>query len=390
MNLKRTLFLAVVALAGGCVSATQHFGSRAQKLEAWGDSILAKDARFASRVAAEYSVFLRGIPTHPSLDGIRARLLHKRAAAYRLMKREDLARKDEAAVQSLESASPYYREAPAARPEAEPGPGVAEGLEAAPGPESLESPAAQARPAPRLTLDIGAGIVQLTQRELRSDSLSHPPQTVDLRDDLETNLTTGIPELSLRLRGRKSNVSIGVDNWVGKFSGETILSEPLHYDGETYAAGESVRSRLLVSSTYLYFRMVPSAAMMGKIDFDIGVKHVYFDLRTSGSVSGTHVDAVHVPMLYPGLRVAHNIGAKMTVGGTLRAGGILWTSNSYSVLALGIETRLEARIRLTDRFEVQGGVHLEHMTFLEDKSENRRKEASLGVAGGFAEACFKF
>jgi hypothetical protein len=246
------------------------------------------------------------------------------------------------------------------------------------------------KPGARISIDVGAGIVQLTQRDLRSDSRSHPDRTVELADDFDLGTTTGIPELSLRMRGARSSVSFGLDHWMGRFNGETEIDSPLHYDGQTYVAGENVRTRLVESSTYAYLRIVPSTAMLGKVDLDLGVKHVYLDLRTSGSLSGTHVDSMHVVMLYPGLHLSHNVGNKFFIGGTIRGGGMIWAASSYSILALGLEARLEARVVITPRFELLGGIHVEHLSFLEEKSDNRRKEASIGIAGGFAEACFRF
>ena len=342
-------------------------------------------------MAAEYTQFLAGMPAHPSLDGIRAQLLRKRAAAYRLASREDLARKDETAVASIVAHSPYFLEGPGPRAGGAPaagGPGVAEGPASPEGP-GIPAPA-PLRPAPRLHIGLGVGLFQLSQRQVRSDSRSYPNDTVDLEDDLGMGLETGIPELSLSVRGAKSKVSLCLDNWMAKFTGETLLGEPLFYDGQAYATGESVRSRLFISSTTIYLSTVPSANLRGKVALDLGIKHVYIDLRTSGSVSGTHADAMHVPMVYPGLELSQNVGHRISVGGALRAGGILWPASDFTMLALGIEARFQARLQVNDRLDLTAGAHFEYLAFMEEKSGGRRKEASLGIAGGFAEAALHF
>ncbi|GEM_PF-2634849 len=397
MRTKTLVLLSLLALAGGCVSAGQYFGKRANRLVAWGDRVLQRDARYAPRVVREYSGFLAKLPSHPSLDGIRVRMYEKRAEAYRAMNRGDLAERDRKAAAEVRARSPFFtgRRKPAR---------AGEGAEtAAPPREDAAGPAREREPGavpwkspepvkkrPTSHLDVALGVAYLNRRALRSDSRAHPDVALDLEDDLDLGLTTGFPEITLRLQPRDGKALFGVDLWTAAFTGETTASAPIHYDGWSAQTGEQVRTRFTYTSVAAFLGFIPSAKLLGKVDIELGLKHVYVQTRLHGSTSGRHVDALHVPLLFPGVRVHHRIGNRFSLEGRLRIGAMLWSASSFTAGAFCFDAGLGARFKLNEKVSLGVGAELEYLTFTESKSGDRSKRANLGHGGGYLEAAFKF
>ena len=69
---------------------------------------------------------------------------------------------------------------------------------------------------------------------------------------------------------------------------------------------------------------------------------------------------------------------------------MLWATGSFSMVALGFETDLQAEVKMTDRLSLGGGLRFEHLSFDEVKSGDRRKQVGVGFGGGFVEAIFRF
>jgi hypothetical protein len=242
----------------------------------------------------------------------------------------------------------------------------------------------------KIRFDLGLGAAYLTRRALRSDSRSHADFNWDLCDDLDVGLTTGYPRISLETRGRSSKSYFAADFWTGAFNGETEPATGFQYDGWSSLPLENLRTRFRFTAMCAWVGFAPSARLSGKVNIELGVKHVYMETNFHGALSGRHTDALHAPLLYPGLRVQHAVGRRVLLEGTLRAGGFLWSSEGFSVFILGFETDLEARFKMSDRLSLGGGFRFEHLSFREEKSGDRMKEAGIGFSGAFAEAVFSF
>ena len=144
------------------------------------------------------------------------------------------------------------------------------------------------------------------------------------------------------------------------------------------------------TSISAFIGFFPSARLRGKVDFELGLKHVYIETRLSSPVSGSHVDSTHVPMIYPGVRVHHAVGKRAAIGGLLRAGAMFWASSAFTCFSFAVETEVHVKVKINDRLSLRFGAHFEHMSFSESKSGDREKKAAVGFAGGFLEGAFAF
>jgi hypothetical protein len=389
-------------LSIGCVSASKYFGKRAGRITAWGDAHMQRNpTHYAPYVVREYTRFLKGLPSHPSLDGIRAQIHQRRAQAYRAMDQADLARGDEAMVSQIRARSPYFRGTVAPPPGGETAQALKSAVEGrgdpfarppgsgAPGTSAYPVPPS-GRPRPKVSLVVGLGATYLTRRLIRSDSRSHAEETWDLKDDLGVSSTAALPKLSMRIRPQKGKVDIGAGFWTASFNGDELMTQDFYYDGWFSAAGENLRTQTRYASINLFLGLYPSAKLRGKMDFELGLKHVYVETRVHAATAGRHVDATHVPMIYPGLRLHQEVGKRTELGGVLRLGGMFWTSSGFNLFAFSFETELYCKVKINDRLSLRGGAHFEHLSFSESKSGDREKKLGMGFGGGFVEGAFSF
>jgi hypothetical protein len=246
------------------------------------------------------------------------------------------------------------------------------------------------RPRPKVNLDVGLGVTYLNRRLIRSDSRSHADETWDLKSDFDAGLLAPVPTLALRMVPEKSKVLLGVNFWTAYFNGSVLTDKDVYYDGWMCPAGASLRTHVRYTSLSAFLGFFPSARLRGKVDFELGLKHVYIETELSSGAAGRHVDSTHVPLIYPGLRVHHVVGQRAEIGGLLRTGGMFWASSGFTTLSFAIEAEGHVKVKVNDRLSLRMGVHFEHLSFSVSKSGDREKKAAMGFAGGFLEGAFTF
>lgn len=422
MNAWKRMWILVPLLAVGCMSATQYFGTRANRLILTNDAYMRRNAKYyAPHVAQQYTRFLGSMRPHPSLDGIRIQILMKRAESFRAMNREDLAGNDLSEAARIRATSPFFAGAAAVPPGAaaaplptpppvpSPDPGAPPGETVVPvptpapsaGPPWARRPGGPAPGAPgfrglqpegrpRITLNPAVAVHSLTRGQVRSDSRSHGDFTYDLAGDLGLGRTTGAPRLSLDIQPPRGKANLSLEFWTSAFNGEVEAPAGTAYDGWTAVTGENLRTRLTCSSFGAFLSFAPSARLSGKVDLEIGLKTFYVETRLHGEFSGRQTDALPIPLGVLGVSLKQPAGPRVTLGAKLRAGVLVWSNSAYSVTSTNFEAEGSATILVNDRLDLRLALNFEHVGFKETKSGDRRKVAALGFGGGYAQARFKF
>lgn len=273
---------ALLLCMGGCLS----YRARASKLADVQcrrvDELLRKDGTSRAADALRITTrFLQNLPPHPSLDGVRARMLVKRAEVHVARGDREAARADLEAARNL--GLPRPDGVPVRVPDAtELAARMRCGSVPVPVPstERFDSPRAPESPVEVSELLFGWGVMPLSL-EIERDTSRVPGSTIDAIADLGLGDPVALAGFASFLR-LSDRFAVGLSIRGGAFSGEAFLSEELSYDGAVFPAGERVRTRLRCLEGEVSVRPFRAKFRATEFSAEIGVRYLNLDLRIHG------------------------------------------------------------------------------------------------------------
>ena len=380
MNPRLLLIVLVLLFAGaGCMSMRRRFEIHAGRIERACDHLLASKKGRAPEAVADYSRFLARIPAHPSLDGVRVRILRRRAEALRLAGVEEKAKADEVAAEEIIARSPYFERHPDER--------------ASPPPFGGPQRPRYGRHYYGLGIEIRPSLFlgSLPLNRMRSDSRSHPAQTVSGPDDLGGSWFGISMELALLARP-EGRVCWGIEGRLSDFLEDRRPREDIHFDGHTFPAGERLRMNVSLIETTIFGRFFPGRKEQEWLGVDLGVNFLLFrvDMETCDPDHHRRDEAV-VPLVFPGLWVERPLAwERLFLRGSLRLGGFYLPGRAAEVSAFGLEGELSLALYLTSMWSLNVGTRFEYTWFHEEKSGGRIKSFEFLAAGGCLEMLMRF